>query len=249
MRVKKEIICGIYKITSPSGKIYIGQSVNCNIRKSRYKQGAPKQGRLNASIKKYGWDLHKFEVIHLCDESELNKWEIYYGESFDCRNKEKGLNIKECGGSKGRHSEETILKCRLSKLGKKNTPEHVKNVRNARIKLIEEGKYQTWNKGLQGVQKCSEETKEKRRNKMLVLKRPESHRINCKLRFQREKEIRLKNGDPEKITTQAKIVLHLQTGIFYESAKSASKTYNIAYRTLIAKLNGSNKNKTSLMYI
>ena len=47
----------------------------------------------------------------------------------------------------------------------------------------------------------------------------------------------------------AKIVLDTQTGIFYESCKEAALAYDIKHSTLKSMLNGSNKNKTNLIYI
>lgn len=47
----------------------------------------------------------------------------------------------------------------------------------------------------------------------------------------------------------AKVVLDTNTGIFYESCKEASLIYNIKHSTLKSMLNGSNKNKTNLIYI
>ena len=48
-------ICGIYKITSPSGKIYIGQSKDINLRIIYYKNARCKcQQKLYYSILKYG---------------------------------------------------------------------------------------------------------------------------------------------------------------------------------------------------
>lgn len=46
----------------------------------------------------------------------------------------------------------------------------------------------------------------------------------------------------------AKIVLCLQTGVFYDCVKDACETYNINYSTLRSMLQGVNKNKTSLVY-
>lgn len=48
---------------------------------------------------------------------------------------------------------------------------------------------------------------------------------------------------------QAKIVLDLETGIYYESAKMASFAKNINHSTLKSKLNGSYKNNTSMIYV
>ncbi len=60
-----KIICGIYKITNPKGRVYIGQSVDVRQRVYRYKMGhCESQSRLHRSILKYGWDKHKFEIIH-----------------------------------------------------------------------------------------------------------------------------------------------------------------------------------------
>lgn len=47
----------------------------------------------------------------------------------------------------------------------------------------------------------------------------------------------------------AKVVLDTNTGIFYESCKEASLIYNFKHSTLKSMLNGSNKNKTNLIYI
>lgn len=55
---------GIYKIISPSGKIYIGQSVNITRRFKQYKRlQCPQQTHLYNSFLKYGVNYHKFEVV------------------------------------------------------------------------------------------------------------------------------------------------------------------------------------------
>lgn len=47
----------------------------------------------------------------------------------------------------------------------------------------------------------------------------------------------------------SKLVIDFNTGIFYESAKEASVAINFKHTTLKSQLNGTNKNKTSMMYI
>ena len=55
---------GIYKITSPSNKVYIGQSIDVENRLKRYKYFvSKKQTRLYYSILKYGYDNHTYEVL------------------------------------------------------------------------------------------------------------------------------------------------------------------------------------------
>lgn len=101
---------GIYKITSPTGKIYIGQSINIKMRFKGYKYLRPFfQDKLFNSFKKYGYENHNFEIIHNCKEDELNYWELYYGKLYNVTG-ENGLNIRDCGGSNGRHSIKTKQK-------------------------------------------------------------------------------------------------------------------------------------------
>lgn len=75
---------GIYKITNPSNKIYIGQSINIEKRWEDYKKmnhvkGQPK---LYRSLLKYGWVNHKCEIIEECTEDKLlereTHWKLYY---------------------------------------------------------------------------------------------------------------------------------------------------------------------------
>ncbi|MBV5348897.1 GIY-YIG nuclease family protein [bacterium] len=109
-------ICGIYKITSPTKKVYIGQSLDILTRFVYYKRMAcKKQTRLFHSLSKYGVKKHTFEIIHVCDKEELNDLEIYYINLFSCYNTEYGLNLRT-GGSRGSQSDGT--KKKLSDLAK-----------------------------------------------------------------------------------------------------------------------------------
>jgi group I intron endonuclease len=74
---------GIYKITNPKGKVYIGQSVNIKIREAAYKQmHCKKQIRIYNSIKKYGWKQHKHEIIEECTVDQLNERETYWKKHY-----------------------------------------------------------------------------------------------------------------------------------------------------------------------
>lgn len=108
----------IYKITSPSGKVYIGQTIDLVRRKSKYKRLCCKQQpKIYNSIIKYGWENHTFEVIELIDYDKylLNEREIFWINEYNSFN--DGLNLTAGGDSK-EVSEETKEKIRLSKLGK-----------------------------------------------------------------------------------------------------------------------------------
>lgn len=165
--------CGIYKITSPSNKIYIGQSIHCDKRYSRYKKGdCLSQKHLYSSIKKYGWEKHKFEIIEQCLESELNEKEKYYVDLFQTFNSKHGMNLKDGGGSNGKMSEESKLKMSKWQIGRKMSDTFKKKCRNRMlgkkirlgIKTSDETKKRmskshiginTWTKG----KKKSEETR------------------------------------------------------------------------------------------
>lgn len=86
------LMTGIYKITNPKGKIYIGQSQDIDKRFYDYKlKRCKKQPKLYRSLNKYGVENHTFEIITECNIDELNKLERYYQELYDCIGK-NGLN-------------------------------------------------------------------------------------------------------------------------------------------------------------
>lgn len=112
-------IIGIYKITSPTGKIYIGQSIDIQRRFNEYKKnkGCSVATRLYHSLKKYGFENHTTEILIECDASELNDKEIYFIEKYQSFNTEHGMNLHS-GGNNHKVSDETRKKQRLSHLGK-----------------------------------------------------------------------------------------------------------------------------------
>ena len=122
---------GIYKITSPSGRVYIGQSTDIEHRFSRYKilKDCKKQPRLYASFLKYGTEKHKFEIICECDINEVNDKERYNQDLYNSSNK-FGLNIRltKSNDRSGTFTEETKLKMSIAKIGKKRSPEVCKAI-------------------------------------------------------------------------------------------------------------------------
>ena len=88
-------ICGIYKITSPTNKVYIGQSNDVRRRILTYLEpkGGLSQVRLKASFNKHGIDLHSLIILEECEESLLNERERYWQEYYNVLGK-SGLNCK-----------------------------------------------------------------------------------------------------------------------------------------------------------
>jgi len=84
---------GIYKITNPNGKIYIGQSIDIYRRFKEYnKLYCSQSKKLYNSLNKYGFDNHVFEIIEECLVKDLNikeeQYILYYNSHII------GLNIK-----------------------------------------------------------------------------------------------------------------------------------------------------------
>lgn len=80
-------ISGIYKITSPSGKIYIGRSYRIKERWRSYRRMDCKdQRKLFASFKKYGANNHTFEIIHELpndvDKEVIENYERIYSDLY-----------------------------------------------------------------------------------------------------------------------------------------------------------------------
>jgi group I intron endonuclease len=125
---KNKQTMGIYLITSPSNKVYIGKSVNCEKRFKQYsKLQCKDQPRLFNSLKKYGADAHKFEIIHICEEDELNDSERYFIFIYQTFGTDNGLNL--CiGGLGGKVSEESERKKSLKLKGRIFSEEHKKKL-------------------------------------------------------------------------------------------------------------------------
>lgn len=126
---------GIYKITSPSGKIYIGQSVDIEKRFSAYRRlsNCSEQHKLYRSFLKYGVEFHIFEVLEECVLEKLNQQERYWQDFYNAV--AEGLNCMLTGidGRIGSHSQETIEKMRIAAKGKAKSLEHVEKIRQARL--------------------------------------------------------------------------------------------------------------------
>jgi len=103
---------GIYKITNPKGKIYIGQSINIEKRWEReyYTLQCKDQPKIYNSLKKYGPENHIFEIIEKCLLDQLNERERYWQDYYNVL--EEGLNLKltNTEDRNGKHSDETISK-------------------------------------------------------------------------------------------------------------------------------------------
>lgn len=157
----RKILSGIYKITSPSGKIYIGQSVDIALRYHKYnRRNCAGQPKLFASIKKYGFESHVFEILQLCGIDELNQLEKQYIDLYKTFESECGLNLREGGGAGRRLSEHSKMQIILKLKGKKGNRKGSKHSIESRKKISLSNRYKIpWNKGIKNC--FSEDTRDK----------------------------------------------------------------------------------------
>jgi len=297
---------GIYKITSPSNKVYIGKSIDIEKRFNQYKTLHCKfQRRLYNSLKKYGAENHKFEVIKICRKENILLIEAFYQKRFDASGV-NGLNcFVEDKENRKRHLSETTknaiknrvrakpilsaetLKRKSELVSGKNNPNYGKtgdknpfygrkhNEETKRkiseknsgvnnyfygkkrpelsIKLSGENHYmygkknvilseynkknKIGNKNFLG-KKHSEETK-----KIISLKKSgENHFYYGKKRPEHSLKMIGKKYD-------GKVVLDLNSGVFYLSLKDLCDLYGYKYVTMYARLSGRLKNETNFIFV
>ena len=224
---------GIYKITSPSGKVYIGQSVNLIRRKHRYSLlQCKKQIRLYNSIKKYGWKDHIFEILEECKISELNKRERYWQDFYDVLGP-NGLNcvLTNTESKSGKMSKETVKRLSESLKGRTLSDETKEKISNTKSGI-----------------KMSKEFKEKRRKGSLGKNNNfynKTHTTETKKKMSKNRKGLLKRGN----NGRAVKLIDKNTKQIFDCIKDAAEDLNIKVQTLRAMLKGHQKNKTNLIYL
>jgi len=215
---------GIYKITSPTGRVYIGQSVDIPVRFSKYRgMHCHGQRRLYASLMKHGVDCHSFEIIELVEDySEMIDRERYWQEFYGATG-QNGLNCKlvEKNCHAGKHSSETKLRMSESAKRRKHTEESKKKMSKARLgkKMPEEQRLKMIGR------KASDDTKEKHKARMTGNQYTKG-----------------------RTPVNAKRVVCLDTGIVFEKVSDAARHLGMKESTLGAKLRGDNRNDTAMRY-
>lgn len=139
----------IYKLTSPSGGVYIGQSINIERRHAAYKRKNCKdQSALYNAILKYGFENFTVDILFETEINEntkntLDEMEIYYISFYDSMN--NGYNCTT-GGFGGKKSNETLERMRIART---NPPIET------RIKMSESAKKRKYSKeGLIKMSNC-----------------------------------------------------------------------------------------------
>ncbi len=210
---------GIYKLTNPKGKVYIGQSYDINKRMRYYKTNACKQQRkLYFSLVKYGFQNHSIEILETIDLPEkelLDKIEIKYIRKYLYEGFEM-LNLSYTGISGGLHSEESKSLIRIARA--KQSPPTLGMIIKPKMHTCKlPPKKRDWWVG----KKHKESSKELQRQK----------KLNCTKH------------------NRFKLVLNNRTGIFYDSLTEAAFSVNKTMKTMSNQMRGKAKNKTGLIYV
>lgn len=186
------MVVGIYKITNPKGRVYIGQSTDVERRWEGYRKAKNyrSQVKLKHSFEKYGIEKHLFEVIEICKIEELNKQERFYQDAYDVLGP-NGLNcrLQQCNGKTGKNSEDSNRKRSEALKGKKRAPRPDVSERNKQIhrgKIISDKQKELIRKKLKG------KTFSEERNKKIS----ESNKGKLKTQEHRKKISEAKKGQP-----------------------------------------------------
>lgn len=209
---------GIYKITSPSNKVYIGQAVDILKRWKHYKLLLCKsQIKIYNSLQKHGVENHIFEIIELCDVEYLNEREGYWQDFYEVVN--KGLNCRRVKSvdKSGYDSQETKDKRSASLRGRKQTPEHYAK---SEVTHFKPGRV-PHNKGIP-------RTKEEKDN--------QSYKMKDRVTSEETKRLQSINS------TVNKIVFCTLSGKKWKSATICAKDLGMVKSTLSGMLNGNIKN-------
>jgi len=107
---------GIYKITNPKGKVYIGCSTNIKKRWKVYKSlGCLNQPLLYNSLLEFGYKNHNFEILEECEKENLLKKEKFYIKKHNSFL--NGLNQNKGGYGTVEHTLETKQKISEARKG------------------------------------------------------------------------------------------------------------------------------------
>ena len=184
-------VSGIYRLTFPNSKLYIGQSRNVHKRWGRYKSltsetFAQKRCKnkvptpVERAIVKYGWASITKEIVLTCQAKDLNEHEMRW-IALSNSLKPNGYNLKE-GGDASAHHPCTIRKMRNTWAGKR---EWTKAAR----------KQQALNGGIARIELDRSKVAS---NNMTALSNTSKSKAKRKATWARKREEKLARMDPKK---------------------------------------------------
>lgn len=214
--------CGIYKIESPSGKLYIGQSKNIKQRYRHHLGYSSVSTKLGRSYLKYGKEDHVFSVVEYCDIVELSEKELYYINYYNSR--EEGLNILDRNYTY-LHTESVNRKIKEG-VTKSWTPERRENQAKAMIENWEKGRY------------SSRDNSIRRPNPMYSCRRADTLELVVVPleEFKNNRHLYVGNSANKKQPWKQRKVLDKETGTTYEGVMDCIHLLNISNNAFYKKI-------------
>lgn len=249
---------GIYKIVSPSNRIYIGQSSNIEKRFKVYLKSPSKvksQTKLYNSIMKYGSESHTFEIVELCEIELLNEKERYYQDFYNVLDPKIGLNCRltKTDDKTGILSEETKDKIRKHNLGKKlsqETKDKISEGNKGKIFTEEERKRVSENHSRHNALLADEDvivicevyknggTTKDVKEKYPLLKDCVLSQIRRGITYKHiTSNYNLSKPSKKGIIIKRKQVLCIEDNIVFNGIKDAADYYNVSFKTISAIIN------------
>lgn len=222
---------GIYKITNPKGKIYIGQSVDIKKRFRVYRsENCKTQIKLYNSFLKYGVENHKFDIIEKCSVDLLNEKERYWQDFYKVIKNGLNLKLTNTKSKSGYLSEETKLK--ISESNSKMTEETKRKIGDANRGKKRSKEFKLKCSERQKGKKLKESTKKKISEKLKGKKRSEEFKLKCSIS---------KKGVKINSKHKCKIVLDFNTGVYYNSLKELCALLDVNRITFYDHITGKTK--------
>ena len=226
-------ITGIYLITSPSGRLYVGQSEDIYKRWKRYfTYNIKGQHKILNSLIKYTPEQHTFQILSECESEDLNKFERTFGDLF-YKKKKKNLNLQLPGYDdvKLKVSDEVRIKISKSLKGKSNI--------NKSLCQLGQKNHRFGKPGSMLGKKLSEEAKRKISERMTGEKNHQFDKTGalCHNFNKRGKD-----------ANRTKIIINTITKEEHFGVREVSLILNVKESTLKGWLNGSRTNKSVYQY-
>lgn len=243
---------GIYKITNPKGSVYIGQSIDYDSRVRKYMRiNCKGQVKLYRSLKKYTPENHVFEIIEICSIEELNDRERYYQEQYDAvrsglnclltSTKEKrkvysdGTLKKMSASNMGKtHSEESKLKMSISRTGKKASQATRIKLSKAKSKMVFTDTHKRKISESKRGSKLSIEQKDKLRSiGKIIYENNGMPRGMLTKGMKHTHQSKIKMLNRPRNHPKRRMMVNVETGIFYESAAEAGRSIGVSHSCII----------------
>lgn len=257
-------ICGVYLIVSPSGRKYVGSSVNIEYRWKLYRRlNCDRQKLLYNSLKKYTPGKHSFSILFKCSESDMFDWERIFGDLYLSLQKYGGLNLSlpKSGDRPYEISDETRIK--LSENAKKfyeENPESISRFKEGakRFRANHPDKVkQIQDKATQALR-----TPEYRSKRSIIAKeissRPEIRKASSdrmKKRFEDPEERKAQSERTKKFMAVpgnhplSRKVINIETGEIFPCLEVVRKMIGYSSGTMSRTMLGERKNDTPYRYL